>query len=448
MPQVTYRGSVEELVGSSWDVPSTVLNAGQAASWIESQARQAAAEEAAQAEAEQRQRELLAARLEAQRQAAQAEAAEPAPTRSELEAGLRQELSDLSQSVMAAGGAIVGKAELIDQQTRNWESRHEALVATSEATISEAQAQVQAAQAVTQASSEQVQSELADHRLAARDLENELRETVSTLVGPQGEQGQRGLAGSGVAYVDDNPTRIEITSLGERFYGRPVVPGDLAFWRTPDSLQVFRSADGRAWQQIDEIVNRQELVSQPLSILDKSTQVYANTVQTITGAGSGGGGGERLLARSASYNLPVTIADSSNWTTTTQDPTSGNLLLEVTAVDGAFAGKKGFASIAFNYSAGVSESVEYALLGELANLFKFDLTVGRSPAAVPSGITATPPPGATRTTLTLQILPDGGGGTGGVTQFLLSGVVIWVVSALGKADSLTAATEQPGWVWQ
>ena len=60
---VTYRGPVEELQGTDWDVPETVIRSGQGAKWIESQHRQAQAEKAARAEAETRQQELLAARL-------------------------------------------------------------------------------------------------------------------------------------------------------------------------------------------------------------------------------------------------------------------------------------------------------------------------------------------------------------------------------------------------
>ena len=75
MAQITYRGPVETLQGTSWQVPDSVLQAGQGAAWVESQHRQQLAEEAAKQEADQRQQELLAARIEAQRLAAEADAA-------------------------------------------------------------------------------------------------------------------------------------------------------------------------------------------------------------------------------------------------------------------------------------------------------------------------------------------------------------------------------------
>ena len=173
---VTYRGPVKELQGTDWDVPETVIRSGQGAKWIESQHRQAVAEEAAKAEADQRQRELLAARLEQQRQQAEAERVEVerAQTRSELETGLKDELSELSQSVMAAGAAIVGKGELIEAQTREWEGRHEAMVANSEQAVAAAAAQVEFANAVTQTDHEQINAEL-----EAAQLRVELRRRLS-----------------------------------------------------------------------------------------------------------------------------------------------------------------------------------------------------------------------------------------------------------------------------
>ncbi|QVV66767.1 hypothetical protein [Synechococcus sp. LA31] len=264
-----------------------------------------------------------------------------------------------------------------------------------------------------------------------------LEVAASQLRGPKGD---RGRVGQGL-----------IAGAGKRPEKRPDgsdwAPGDSWLDTRAEGFQLeYLDAAGK-WSKPARLVPAPRLIQATANVVDMAPRI--NSPQTIIRPGSGGGAGsgEHLLTRAANYNLPVTIADSSNWTTTTQDPTSGNLLLEVVAVDGAFAGKRGFASIAFNYSAGVSESVEYALLGDLANVFKFDLTVGRSPASVPSGITATLPPGASRTTLTLQILPDGGGGTGGVGQFLLSGVVLWTFRSKGRAQDPATATEQPAWNW-
>ena len=235
---VTYRGSVKELQGTEWTVPDAVLKAGQAAKWIESQHRQAQAEEAAQAEAEQRQRELLAARLEQQRQQAAADQAALAQEQGQAAADgqFRVELTELSQSVLAAGAAIVGKGELIEAQTREWEGRHEALVANSEQVVADAKEQVAFSNAVTQTDHEQITAELEAAQQRISSLESELRTVVMGLTGPQGDRGERGLAGSGVGYVDAEPTRMEQGSLGRRIFGRAVVPGDLLLQRTPDSL--------------------------------------------------------------------------------------------------------------------------------------------------------------------------------------------------------------------
>jgi hypothetical protein len=252
--------------------------------------------------------------------------------------------------------------------------------------------------------------------------------------------------GSSVTIAPEDPSEVEASSFAQRWFGRDfLIPGDGVFVTSKEGITAHRFVGGTGWVKSAELLPKVVTATGP-SILDNSTKVNSPITVVRPGAGGGAGSGERLLRSSAAYNLGVTIADSSNWATTTQDPTSGNLLLEVTAVDGSFAGKKGFASVAFNYSAGVSESVEYALLGDLATTFRFDLTVGRSPASVPSGITATLPAGKTRTTLTLQILPDSGG-TGGVTQFLLSGVVLWTFKAMGRAQDRDTATEQPAWNW-
>ena len=63
MAQITYRGAVQELVGTVWDVPDAIPLT-QKAAWIESAARQAELEAAAQEEQQAREAEVLAARLE------------------------------------------------------------------------------------------------------------------------------------------------------------------------------------------------------------------------------------------------------------------------------------------------------------------------------------------------------------------------------------------------
>jgi hypothetical protein len=451
MTQVTYRGKVEELLGTTWDVPASVVAAKQAASWIESQHREQLARDAAEAEAERRQQELLAARLEEQRQRAEAEmaAAEAAPvaTREELKAELREELDDLTRAVLTGAAAVESKELAIIQRTDEWEGRHESLLAKQEETAAVAAEQVVAAQATTQASVETISAELSEHRDRVAELERELRTVVSGLVGPQGDKGDRGLAGSGIGYVDADPTRIEQGSLGQRFYGRPVVPGDILLQRTADALLVWRTADGKTWKQIDEILNRQEFVSQQLSVLDQSTPT--TLIQTISGGGGGGGGGgEPLLSNRAALSVSVPIADTSNWAGTNTDPTSGQAVIEITALDGALAGKKGFACVDFLWEPSGAKETQAALLGDLNGSFDVNLSYVRGAASVPAGVIATLPTAATALRVFITVVPTpGSGGSGGVTQFRLAGDIEWAHQSLGRAVPVNSAGIQPLWRW-
>ncbi|QNI55178.1 hypothetical protein SynBIOSE41_02687 [Synechococcus sp. BIOS-E4-1] len=65
MQKVTYRGEIDELKGTSWEVPDSIPLEGRKA-WIESQHREAQLESAAEAERQQRERELLNARIQQQ----------------------------------------------------------------------------------------------------------------------------------------------------------------------------------------------------------------------------------------------------------------------------------------------------------------------------------------------------------------------------------------------
>ena len=442
---VTYRGPVKELQGTDWDVPETVIRSGQGAKWIESQHRQAVAEEAAKAEAETRQQELLAARLEAQRRQVEAERVEVerVQTRSELEAGLKEELSELSQSVMAAGAAIVGKGELIEGQTREWEGRHEAMVANSEQVVAAAAAQVEFANAVTQADHEQINAELEAAQQRISSLESELRTTVATLQGPQGDKGERGLAGSGVGYVDADPRRMEQASLGKRIFGRAVVPGDLLLQRTPDSLKVWRTPDGKGWQQVDQIVNAQELVSQRLAVTDRSTQV--TSLQMISGGGGGGGGGENLLANRIGVGGSIAIGDTSNWAGIS-DPRSGIASVDLLAMDGANQGKTYAVELPFTWDPSDDQFTAAPELGNLLGMYTVSLSVQRSAAVAPAVYTGAMPPGAQRLVVFLSVVAAPGG-SGDTTIFRLGGSISYKHVAQGAAVSLQTGGLQPLWIW-
>ena len=66
MASITYRGSVEELKGTKWDVPSSVPF-DQKAAWIESKHKEQQALDAADAERQQRESDLLSARIRDQK---------------------------------------------------------------------------------------------------------------------------------------------------------------------------------------------------------------------------------------------------------------------------------------------------------------------------------------------------------------------------------------------
>jgi len=445
---VTYRGPVEELQGSSWNVPDAVLNAGQAARWIESQHRQAQAEEAARVEAERRQQELLSARLEQQRRQAEAEqealANAPAATRDELKAELQEELDALTRSVLTGAAAVESRELRIVERCDEWELRHEDLLSGAEAVISEAKAQVQFSNATTQVDHEQINAELDAAQQRISSLESELRTVVMTLTGPQGDRGERGLAGSGVGYVDADPRKLEQGSLGKRIYGRAVVPGDLLLQRTPDALKVWRTPDGKGWQQVDQIVNAQELVSQQLAVTDRSTQV--TSLQTVSGSGgAGGGGGEHLLVNRIALGAAIAVADSSNWAGVS-DVTSGQIVAELTALDGSLRGRTYLVLIPFTWSPAGDQFTVDGELGGLTGLYDINVSVQRSPAVAPAVFTGAMPPGSTRTVVFLSVVPSPGGG-GDTTSFRLGGDIEWAHIAQGAAVSVQTGGLQPLWIW-
>jgi hypothetical protein len=284
----------------------------------------------------------------------------------------------------------------------------------------------------------------ADRRVAA--LERQVASDPA-FRGPQGNQGERGLAGSGVAYCDVDPTTADPASFGERFYGRGLVPGDLAYLRTPDALQVFRTADGRTWRQIDEVLNRLEMRDIKASVLDASTKAYP-TVAAAAGGGGSGTGGEPLLVNRAALSTGVMIADSSNWAGVS-DPTSGQLVIEIVALDGSLAGRRGFACIDFTWQPSGAQDSQAGILGDLAGVFDLNLTYQRVAASAPAGLGISMPAATQALQVFATVVPDpGGGGVGGVTQFRISGDLEWAHQSLGQAVPLNSATGiKPLWRW-
>ena len=441
---VTYKGSNPELLDTQWSVPQTVLAAGQGVAWIESQHRQALAEQAAAAEAAQRQQELLAARLEQQRLAAEADAATPAPGRDELKQELQQELGALSTSVIAAAAAITGRGEAEAAARADWEGRHEQLVSTSEATITEAQAQVQAAMATSQSAAEQVQAELQEHRLEVRNLETELRTTVSALVGPTGDKGEQGFAGSGVTIAMENPLETDATSWAQRWYGRDqLVSGDSALVPTKDALRTFRYT-GRSWVEGPRIEPKVVAADIKASVLQENRPAIVGVSAGASGGG-GGGGGEHLLVNRIGVRTSIAVADSSNWAGVS-DVTSGQIVAELTALDGSLRGKTYLVLIPFTWSPDGDQFTVDGELGGLTGLYDINVSVQRSPAVAPPVFTGAMPPGSNRTLVFLSVVPSLGGG-GDTTSFRLGGDIEWAHIAQGAAVSLQSGGLQPLWIW-
>ena len=96
MASFTYRGSVEALQGTQWEVPDSIPLT-QKAAWIESAARQAELEAAAQEEQQAREAEVLAARLEKAKNDASIEklTSESAEQMQYIKAGIRNSLGDM-----------------------------------------------------------------------------------------------------------------------------------------------------------------------------------------------------------------------------------------------------------------------------------------------------------------------------------------------------------------
>ncbi|KZR92373.1 hypothetical protein MITS9509_01360 [Synechococcus sp. MIT S9509] len=432
MATVTYAGSREELLGQKFDVPDAVLQQakGQSvAQFIERQVDDKAAIEAAEAEATTRRQQSLAKRMEQERLEVEAtvEATAQAEGQATRDAEFRVELSDLSLSVQQAGAAIVGKADVIEAAYSKWADDHQAVVDASAAAVEQAKQQVVFAQAVSQEGDDALKAHIQSQEQRISSLEEELRATVLQLQGPQGERGERGIAGSGVGYVDGDPNNIEQGSLGQRFYGRRVVPGDILLQRTADSLLVWRSADARSWTQVDEILNKQELVS-------SSWRAHAditNSMTTNTTIKSGGGGSTPLttqVVNAAAGGAAQRIADGAAYGTEleriNQFCNAAQVIVRATALDGPDAGKSNYAvfDLLREGTSAASETVS-AELGTLGASVSLTLTPAGS-GTVPAWAPGSPTTSSTHTPV-ISLTVDAN--TSGATQFAVEGAVTWAM---------------------
>jgi division protein CdvB (Snf7/Vps24/ESCRT-III family) len=284
----------------------------------------------------------------------------------------------------------------------------------------------------------------ADRRI--QSLEQQVA-TDPAFRGPQGEVGPIGLAGSGVTVAMEDPTKTDPSSWAMRWFGREgLVAGDGALVPTPTALRVFRFT-GTSWVEGPAIEPKQELINAKASILDNSTKVYP-TVSATAGGGGSGTGGEPLLVNRAALNTGVTLANSSNWAGVS-DPTAGQLVIEVVALDGAIQGRRGFACIDFVWQPSGAQDSQAGLLGDLAGVFDLNLTYQRMIASAPAGLAVSIPTSAQALQVFCTIVPTPGGtGTGGVTNFRVSGDLEWAHQSIGQAVPLSSNVGiKPLWRW-
>jgi hypothetical protein len=220
---------------------------------------------------------------------------------------------------------------------------------------------------------------------------------------------------------------------------RPAIKGDIYIDGNDDNRRAYRWT-GNVWEPGCAMATIQ-VRDVKVSALDASVK----STTMVTNLSGGGGGGERLVNPLLTNSGGVVIADTSNWATTTQDPTSALLILDLVAVDGTMSGKHGFSTFNVTGDGLLGQETEYGCIGDLEKFVRVSISVDRGPAAVPTGYTATLPPGKTATRLVAKIVSNLAGTT---TQYLVNGAVMWAMKPLGAFAAPGTPTESPAWVWQ
>ena len=247
--------------------------------------------------------------------------------------------------------------------------------------------------------------------------------------------------GSSLTFCTEDPSKTDHASFAKRWYGRDfLIEGDGCGQTTDSGLIIWRFAGGN-WRKSSELVEKTALVNQQLAISDRSTQVITSFVQS-GGSGGGGGGGEHLLTNRIGVGGSIAVADSSNWAGIS-DVTAGQLLIELTALDGGLVGRTYFVLIPFSWDPSGNEFTVDGELGGLKGLYDINVTVQRSAAVAPGVYSGALPVGANRTVVFLSVVPSPGGG-GDTTSFRLAGDVEWAHVAQGNAAQ---TGRQPLWVW-
>ena len=141
----------------------------------------------------------------------------------------------------------------------------------------------------------------------------------------------------------------------------------------------------------------------------------------------------------------IAVADSSNWAGVS-DVTSGQIVAELTALDGSLMGRTYLVLIPFTWSTADDQCTVYGELGGLTGLYDINVSIQRSAAVAPAVYTGAMPPGANRTVVFLSVVAAPGGG-GDTTTFRLGGDVEWAHIAQGAAVSVQSGGLQPLWIW-
>ena len=258
----------------------------------------------------------------------------------------------------------------------------------------------------------------------------------------RGKTGPQGNDGASFSVLPSDPRKMAPEALAQRF-GRAPRGADTAAVQIKEGLQLFTTSDGKEWTPSALIPVAINVVSQPLSILDRSTAVHPTQVVTTYAGGSGGG--ERLLANALTTGAAATISDTSNWGTTDQRPSAGVLQIDLVGLDGSDAGLRWSMVIPwmFDTTQGLLET-EAALLGSPNGQYNLNLTASYGPATAPAGVGAALQPGANAIRLNAEVVSTGGT----TTQWSVAGINLLNMSGDGTAIPSGSATELPGWSWK
>ena len=356
-----------------------------------------------------------------------------------LEAAVPDETLRLaSQIQLAAGAAVAVEAAglLVQQQIQT--VADQAQTRLSELDQLQAASVAQVADLVVGAR-QQIElngsQAVADAKKAVAQLVTTTTARVADMRGPRGAIGAAGAATTVGAGAPQGPDAVM------PLLGRGAVIGDIVIDGTDDARRAYRWT-GDSWEPGPAMVSL-EVRDVKISSLDASTKV--TSLQTISGGGGGGGGGENLLANRIGVGGSIAVADSSNWAGVS-DVYSGQIVAELTALDGSLVGMTYLVLIPFTWSTAGDQCTVYGELGGLTGLYDINVSVQRSTAVAPAVYTGAMPPGANRTVVFLSVVAAPGGG-GDTTTFRLGGDVEWAHIAQGAAVSVQSGGLQPLWIW-